>query len=520
MCTWWEHIDELVRLLLVFDNQRDQILWSAGLELHAVLVLLDLDGTSVLAVDDLEKLFDVANLLWLEGAGKVSKQRYKDGWMHDKAVSATICTILLREAAGDAGKFFILLAIMAVDITQTNEYKNVQQSAESITQLVAERLFTLSAGQRDIASGFAGILFLLDRAVNYGLSPIPFILEKSQRADRQYWNTSPLEAQVSRALLLHHLDMNLPGMPETKSKFVTFYKSDATLQAMASAILMSVAVRSSPRSIGADSRSFPSFDRRIHFKTIDDIEKLTCSLAEGLAGYLYLYRWLRYRFNSEELEGHVLKTLRLIMSKNWFGFFKWHHTLPVFDASGADDDCMNGPVGAMFQLLPYTRHPKQPLHRFQEGLLMHVQALSRCRRTPQQNHDVQGFLSLVPLLCRASRFSCHDSKRTRRIKRDLLARAVKIGGMLAGMVYLHERLSINVYLGYTWLYLYKRTGQQEYLERAIGVAYRILPAVVNYARSGRFGFAESIGTAICLLQDCSRPDLFVGFPLLDSIPYQ
>lgn len=410
-------------------------------------------------------------------------------------------------------------AIMAADITDTNECKSIRQAAESIAQLIAEKLFTSLFGQRDVASGFAGILFLLDRAINYGLSPAPLILERQQRAERQYWNASPLEVQLSHTLLSRRLDMNMPGMPETRCRFVTFYKSDAALQAMFSAVSLSLSVRSSPRHADPDACCFPIVGRRIGFKTVDDIEKQTCSFAEGLSGYLYLCRWLGYRFNSEELEGHAPETLRLIMSSNWLGFFNWHRTLPAFDASDADDDCMNGLVGIIFQLLPYTRHPAQPLYRFQEGLLMQIRALSRCRRAPRRSGEMQHFLALVPLLCRASRFSCHDSRRSRRIKRGLLARAVKVGEMLADMVYLQECLSTKAYLGYTWLYLYKRTGQQEHLERAIGVAYRIAPAVVDYARYGKVDFEATIGTAICLLQDCSRPDLFVGFPLLDSIPY-
>ena len=62
----WEHLDQLFRLCLVLHHQCDQVPWCASLEFHVVLVLLDLDHAGVLAVDNLEELFDVCDLFGLE----------------------------------------------------------------------------------------------------------------------------------------------------------------------------------------------------------------------------------------------------------------------------------------------------------------------------------------------------------------------------------------------------------------------------------------------------------------------
>lgn len=60
-----EHLDQLVRLLLVRDHQGHQLARAARLELDAVRRLFDLDRAGRLGVDEGNKLFDVGDLLGL-----------------------------------------------------------------------------------------------------------------------------------------------------------------------------------------------------------------------------------------------------------------------------------------------------------------------------------------------------------------------------------------------------------------------------------------------------------------------
>lgn len=60
-----EHLDKFVSLLLVGDDERDEGLGRAGLELGDAGGLLDLQADNVLAVDNLQELLDVRRLLRL-----------------------------------------------------------------------------------------------------------------------------------------------------------------------------------------------------------------------------------------------------------------------------------------------------------------------------------------------------------------------------------------------------------------------------------------------------------------------
>jgi hypothetical protein len=63
-----KHLYQLIGLVLVLDDQRDELAGRPGLELghSGGLVALDLDVANVLAVDDLQELLDVCDLLRLQ----------------------------------------------------------------------------------------------------------------------------------------------------------------------------------------------------------------------------------------------------------------------------------------------------------------------------------------------------------------------------------------------------------------------------------------------------------------------
>jgi hypothetical protein len=61
-----KHLDELVSLAGVLDDESDEETTSAGLELDTVLVLLDGHGTSGLGIDELEELLNVGDLTRLQ----------------------------------------------------------------------------------------------------------------------------------------------------------------------------------------------------------------------------------------------------------------------------------------------------------------------------------------------------------------------------------------------------------------------------------------------------------------------
>lgn len=61
-----DHLQQLLRPALIRQAQRDEVAAGARLELHAPGgELLDAERTAVLAVDTVEELFDVGDLLWL-----------------------------------------------------------------------------------------------------------------------------------------------------------------------------------------------------------------------------------------------------------------------------------------------------------------------------------------------------------------------------------------------------------------------------------------------------------------------
>lgn len=62
-----EHLDELVSLATILDDERNEGGGRAGLKLGAVPVLLDLDGTGILTVNQGQKVFNVGGLFRLRG---------------------------------------------------------------------------------------------------------------------------------------------------------------------------------------------------------------------------------------------------------------------------------------------------------------------------------------------------------------------------------------------------------------------------------------------------------------------
>lgn len=60
-----QHLDQLVSLDGIFNNQSDQITRSAGLEFDVFGVLLNDDGAGVLAANELEEFLNIGNLLRL-----------------------------------------------------------------------------------------------------------------------------------------------------------------------------------------------------------------------------------------------------------------------------------------------------------------------------------------------------------------------------------------------------------------------------------------------------------------------
>ena len=232
-----------------------------------------------------------------------------------------------------------------------------------------------------------------------------------------------------------------------------------------------------------------------------DIHKFGISLEKGLAGYLYLLRFTQVNIPCVDDENRMPNVIRAIVGQLSITCNKRSQSCVIHLKSkfvSAIDELLKGHAGVLLQLL-ITRH--NPL--LTSFLIRSVLYISRAvRHTPTMVEII--------LMVRASEFSCHDTRRIRRMKTAIHFRLQ----YYCPPVVVPDSVTYDgdLYTAFTNLYLYKAFKNIVYAFNAAKISKNILNRLLRMEASEGIPSEMEISLMISVLNWRH----FCGIPLIDD----